>query len=67
MRNLVLDTEPLAVQVTFTDDKLIIHLADGRSIVVPLAWYPRLLHGSPERVARVVIARRQLCYRVVRS
>jgi len=44
----VLDTEPLAIQVTFTDDKLIVQLADGRSIVVPLAWYPRLMHGSPE-------------------
>jgi len=48
MSTLVLDTEPAAVQITFTDDKLIIHLADGRSIVAPLAWYPRLLHGSPE-------------------
>jgi len=25
-----------------------VDLNDGRSISVPLAWYPRLLHGSPE-------------------
>jgi len=48
MSTLVLETEPAAVQVTFADDKLIIQLADGRSIVIPLAWYPRLMHSSPE-------------------
>ena len=48
MNTLVLDTEPLAVQATFTDDKLIVQPADDRSIVIPLVWYPRLLHGSPE-------------------
>ena len=29
-----------------TDDTLLIELADGRSISVPLAWYPRLMRGS---------------------
>lgn len=33
--------------VACTEDKLIVDLADGRSISVPLAWYPRLLHASP--------------------
>jgi hypothetical protein len=28
------------------EDKLIVDLADGRSISVPLAWFPRLLHAS---------------------
>lgn len=50
MTTLVLETAPVAVHVTITDDKLIIDLADGRSLLVPLAWYPRLLHGTlPER------------------
>jgi hypothetical protein len=31
-----------------TDEKVIVDLADGRSLSVPLAWYPRLLHASPE-------------------
>jgi hypothetical protein len=48
MSTLVLETEPMAVQVTVTDDKLMVDLADGRSIVVPLVWYPRLMHGSQE-------------------
>lgn len=44
----MLATEPAAVQVTITDKKLIVDLADGRSIVVPLLWYPRLMYGSPQ-------------------
>ncbi len=37
-----------AQRVTVTEDALIVDLTDGRTISVPLAWYPRLLHGSPE-------------------
>lgn len=29
------------------DDTLSVDLVDGRTITVPLAWYPRLLHASP--------------------
>jgi hypothetical protein len=32
--------------VTCSNDKLIVDLEDGRTISVPLAWYPRLLHAS---------------------
>ena len=38
---------PLAQHVTVTDDTLCVDLSDGRSISVPLAWYPRLQHASP--------------------
>ena len=48
MSTLVLEAEPAAAQVTVTDEKLVVDLADGRSIVAPLAWYPRLLHASPK-------------------
>ena len=37
-----------AEKVIITDDSLTICLNDGRSVSVPLAWYPRLLHGTPE-------------------
>ena len=37
-----------ALRVTVTDDTLSVDLADGRSISIPLAWYPRLVHGRPE-------------------
>lgn len=37
-----------AQKVVITDDSLTVELNDGRSISVPLGWYPRLLHGTPE-------------------
>ncbi|MEH1937803.1 DUF2442 domain-containing protein [Nostoc sp.] len=39
---------PTIQQVAITDDTLSADLSDGRTISVPLAWYPRLLHGSVE-------------------
>lgn len=39
---------PTIQQLTITDDTLSADLSDGRTILVPLAWYPRLLHGSIE-------------------
>ncbi len=47
MTTLILEAEPIASFVRVTDDKLIVDLADGRSISVPLVWYPRLMHASP--------------------
>lgn len=41
------ELDPRAKQVSFGDDELIVHLADGRRISVPLAWFPRLLRASP--------------------
>ena len=32
--------------VHVTDDALIVDLSDGRTVSAPLAWYPRLLHGT---------------------
>ncbi len=40
-----------AQDVQVTDDELIVALDDGRTIVVPVAWYPRLLHGTREERA----------------
>ena len=37
-----------AVDANITDDTLAVDLADGRSLAIPLAWFPRLLNGSPE-------------------
>lgn len=41
-----------ATTVATTDDTLTVELSDGRTISVPLAWYPRLLHGSAEERGR---------------
>lgn len=37
-----------ANNVVITGDRLSVELNDGRSISAPLAWYPRLLYGTPE-------------------
>ncbi len=46
-------TEPKAGErvsdVHFTDDTISVDIFDGRTITVPLAWYPRLLHAAPEQ------------------
>ena len=36
-----------ALEVNVTEDNLTVELDDGRSISVPLTWYPRLWHGTP--------------------
>ncbi|MEX0718614.1 MAG: DUF2442 domain-containing protein [Planctomycetaceae bacterium] len=46
MTTLTLEEDPLAVKVDVTDDSLVVVLADGRTLSVPLPWYPRLLHGT---------------------
>ena len=35
--------------VHFNEDTLSVDMVDGRTITVPLAWYPRLLHATPEQ------------------
>jgi hypothetical protein len=39
---------PLAVDVIVTEDALSVDLADGRTIAVPLGWYPRLEAATPQ-------------------
>ncbi len=46
MSTLVLEQDPVAVNVVVESDKFVVDLADGRSLVVPLSWYPRLQHGT---------------------
>jgi hypothetical protein len=46
MSTLIETQAATARQVTLTDDALIVDLVDGRTLSVPLAWYPRLSHGT---------------------
>lgn len=49
MNTLTVEIQKAETQnVTVTEDTLIVDLTDGRTILVPLAWYSRLLHGTPE-------------------
>ncbi len=38
---------PTVLDIGLTEDSLIVELSDGRTISVPLVWFPRLLHGTP--------------------
>jgi len=42
--------------VRIDEDLLTVDLADGRTLSTPLAWYPRLLHATPEQRNRFVIS-----------
>ena len=39
---------PTAEELTVTKDTLSVNLSDGRTISVPLAWFPRLLHATQQ-------------------
>ncbi len=55
MTSFAVETNPRAVEISVTDDELVAHLADGRTVSVPLAWFPRLLHASEEERLNVRI------------
>jgi hypothetical protein len=38
----------LAVSARTTRDALVVELSDGRTVIAPLAWFPRLMHGTGE-------------------
>ncbi len=44
---LALTADERVVDVKFTKETLSVALRDGRTITVPLAWYPRLFNGTP--------------------
>lgn len=42
-------TDERVLDVRFDDHRLIVDLMDGRTISVPLSWYPRLANATPEQ------------------
>jgi len=46
MSSLMLKVEPKAMAIAFSDDELRVSLTDGRTLSVPIAWFPRLAHAS---------------------
>jgi hypothetical protein len=49
-----------AMRVRIDEDSMWVDLSDGRTLGVPLAWFPRLLHGKPEQREQVRISGRGL-------
>ena len=56
MSTLAVKTDERVVGVSFDADRLVVDLMDGRSIAVPLAWYPRLLDATPEQRSKWELA-----------
>jgi len=44
--------EPRARSIEFVPDAFVVHLEDGRSLTVPLEWFPRLRDATPEQRSR---------------
>ncbi len=51
MNTLVLEQEPVAIGLKLTAEYFMVELADGRTLSIPLAWYPRLNVASAEERA----------------
>ena len=48
MSTLETERDVFAESVQFSEDSMTVFLDDGRALSVPLAWYPRLLHGTKQ-------------------
>jgi hypothetical protein len=51
-----MDTSSKATRVWFDEDSLWLELSDGRTLGVPLVWFPRLLDATPAERERVEIS-----------
>ncbi len=51
MPSATVEMSPKAISVNITDDTLSVDLEDGRTISVPIGWFPRLAYGTPEERA----------------
>ena len=56
MNSFKFKVEPKAVAMVCSDDELRVSLTGGRTLLVPLAWFPRLAHAShAERAAYEIL------------
>jgi hypothetical protein len=57
MHSVTLTLTPVRIiKVIVTDDTLSVDLEDGRTIAIPIGWYPRLAYGTPEERANFQIS-----------
>ncbi len=52
MTTSAVETNPRARALRFKSDQLVVELLDGRTIAVPLTWFPRLLHATTTQRAK---------------
>jgi hypothetical protein len=46
MTTLTLETDPVVVDINFFENRFVLSLEDGRSLSIPLTWYPRLMQAT---------------------
>ena len=51
-----MNSSPSATAVRFDDAQMWVELNDGRTLGVPLVWFPRLLKRSPEQRAKLFLS-----------
>ena len=52
MSTLAVETHPLAQKVEFTTDDMVVSLVDGRKVIVPLVWFPRLANATKSQMEK---------------
>jgi len=50
MSTSAVEVHPLAQNVSFTDSELVVELVDGRTVSVPLVWFPRLTDATRQQL-----------------
>ena len=50
MNILTINKSNLAIDVSFTEDKMIVFIEDGRELAVPLAWFSSLKNATPKQL-----------------
>ena len=50
MSTQAIEVHPLAQQVSFTDSDMVVALVDGRTVSVPIVWFPRLVSASRQQL-----------------
>ena len=50
MSTQAIEVHPLAQQVSFTDSDMVVALVDGRTVSVPIMWFPRLASASRQQL-----------------
>ena len=56
MHSLAIEPDVRAMHVAVEEARLVVDLMDGRTIAVPLAWYPRLVNATPQQRSRWELA-----------
>ena len=47
---ILINNEPLADNINFTDDEIVVKLKDGRTLLVPIVWYPVIKNATKQQL-----------------